>query len=82
MKELNPLGILLLFSSMNLIICMDRGVFGAVLSAIKEEFNFDETKAGLLGSSFMLGFMIASPIFACLSRKYSSRTLIFSGQLI
>lgn len=79
MKKLGKLAILILFSSISIIISIDRGAIAAVLPSLELELNFGEIKAGLLGSSFMFGYMLASPIFACLSRKFTSHLLIFAG---
>ena len=43
----------------NLINYMDRFTISAVLPEIKEFYNIDDTKSGMLNTSFILSFMVS-----------------------
>ena len=65
---LAPWMYLLLFTLVNLLIFIDRGALAAVVSQLKKTsdhgLGLTSFEAGSLGSVFILGYMIASPIFA------------------
>ena len=65
---------LTVFSICQFLIYFDRGIMAGLLTYIAKEFkigdsdNLSALQAGLLGGSFMLGYMIASPLFARLGQ--------------
>lgn len=65
---LSPMMLLILFTSVNILIFIDRGALAAVVGQLKKSSNhglgLSSFEAGALGSVFILGYMIASPIFA------------------
>jgi MFS family permease len=87
--HLSPGSLLCLFTLANTLIYMDRGVIGVISTqatletlASKDQMDLSGTSAGALGSIFILGFMLSSPIFAYSSQTIGIPTLIGSGLLI
>ncbi|KAF4752273.1 Protein spinster 3, partial [Perkinsus olseni] len=74
-RRLSPRTQLLFFIGCELLVYMDRGVLAGILPHIKESVHkgdstpLSSAAAGWLGSVFMFGYTIASPIFARLSRR-------------
>ena len=67
---------LAIFVAMEILIYFDRGVLSILLPFIKKEFgNLSGFESGLLGGIFMLGYMIASPVFARLGQRSPTWTL-------
>jgi MFS transporter, Spinster family, sphingosine-1-phosphate transporter len=65
--KLSPVMLLTLFTSVNILVFIDRGALAAVVSLLKDKddgLDLSSFEAGSLGSVFILGYMIASPIFA------------------
>jgi len=60
----SPFVTVLLFSFINLLAYFDRGALSAVLEDVSDNLSLTETQTGLLGSVFMVGYMIGSPIMA------------------
>jgi len=65
----------------NLINYMDRFTISAVLPEIKEFYDIDDTKSGMLNTSFILSFMVLAPIFGYLGDRYN-RLVIMSGGIL
>lgn len=63
---------------------MDRGVLSSLVPILQDDrdLHLSELQAGVLGSVFMFGFMIASPIFAYSSQTVHPFTLIAIGMSI
>ena len=65
---LSPNMLLILFTSVNILIYIDRGALAAVVGRLKSNsdhgLGLSSLEAGSLGSVFILGYMLASPIFA------------------
>lgn len=86
---LPPGRLLCFFTLANTLIYLDRGVIGVIATqatlerlASEEEMDLDTTRAGALGSVFILGFMLSSPVFAYCAQSISVPTLIGSGLLV
>ncbi|KAK0605575.1 hypothetical protein LWI29_028272 [Acer saccharum] len=58
--------------------CDDKGVCKAG-SGIQGDFKLNNFKDGVLSSAFMVGLLVASPIFASLSKSYNPFRLIGVG---
>ncbi|KAF8410656.1 hypothetical protein HHK36_003188 [Tetracentron sinense] len=58
--------------------CTDSGICTAG-SGIQGDFNLDYFEDGLLSSAFMVGLLVASPIFASLSKSHNPFRLIGVG---
>lgn len=69
--RMRPAWLLAYFTFVNILIYLDRGVLASVVPALKDAdgLNLDSIEAGALGSIFMLGYMIASPLFATSAQK-------------
>lgn len=68
-----------LFLAVNLLNYIDRQVLYAVFPLIKRALNLSDTSLGLLGSSFMVVYMITAPVFGWLGGKSSRVRLAASG---
>ena len=75
----SPLNLLLLFFCSQLLIYFDRGLISAVLPALSSVFHLSSSQCGLIGSSFILGYMLACPLFAFFSRSISVYRLMAAG---
>jgi len=87
--HLPPGSLLCFFTLANTLIYLDRGVIGVIATqatlevlASKQEMDLSGTSAGALGSIFILGFMLSSPVFAYCAQSIAVPTLIGSGLLI
>ncbi len=72
------LGLLL---AVNLLNYIDRQVLFAVFPLIKIDLNLSDTALGILGSAFMLSYMLVAPLFGWLGDHWS-RTRLASGGLL
>lgn len=85
--SLSPLQVLLYFTLVNSLIYLDRGVISvpftqATLTALAEAMDLSASKAGALGSVFILGFMVSSPIFAYCAQIFAAERLMACGLVI
>ena len=69
--KISNVSMLVFLTSINLLIYTDRGVLASLITTLQNSPDDDqpglgitEVEAGALGSVFMLGYMIAGPIFA------------------
>ena len=72
------LGLLLAINMLNYI---DRQVLYAVFPLIKNDLSLSDTALGILGSAFMLSYMLLAPFFGWLGDHWS-RTRLASGGLV
>jgi len=63
-KQFNAKAMLLVFTIINLITYVDRSCVGVCLSTFEDVFDLTNFEGGLLGGAYMVGFIVASPIFA------------------
>lgn len=62
---LSAKGMLIVYTCINLLSYFDRGALSGMLEDISKTFpGTSATLEGLLGAAFMVGFMVASPMFA------------------
>lgn len=80
MKFQQCFGLLVLFI-INTINFLDRLSIAAVLTAIKETFDFSSSQAGLLSTCFLVGYMLTAPVFGYLGDKYSRKWILVGGIL-
>jgi len=78
----SPVAMWMFFTVCNFLNYVDRGAFAGSLTAIGDDFDLSQTQRGLLGASFMLGYMIMAPLFGHLSRFIRPLTLMCVGLLI
>ena len=72
------LGLLL---AVNLLNYIDRQVLFAVFPLIKTDLRLSDTALGLLGSAFMLSYLLLAPLFGWLGDRWS-RVKLASGGLV
>src|ERR1039457_2940532 len=78
-KQLSPAWILTILTGLNLFNYLDRFVLSAVLTPIQKEFGLNNDQAGWLGTAFMLGYFVTSPVFGWLGDRWSRKWLIAAG---
>jgi len=74
--------ILLLLLSVNLLNYIDRQVLYAVFPLIKEDFHLSDAALGLLGSSFMICYMISAPVLGWLGDRWNRIKLAANGLVV
>ena len=79
MRRLSPTWILVILTGLNLFNYLDRYVLSSVLESISKEWSLNDSQAGLLGSGFMFGYFLTSPIFGFLGDRASRKWLIAFG---
>ena len=84
-RVFRPRFVLALFVLMNFLTYYDRGCMATAIASIRTDHSIagdhpiSQTQAGLLVSIFMVGFLIASPLFAGLGGVLSAKTIIIIG---
>jgi MFS family permease len=71
--------ILALLTGLNLLNYLDRFVLSAVLPRIEGELHLDHSVAGLLGTVFLVGYFLTSPVFGALADRGKRMGLIAVG---
>ncbi len=74
--------VLLLLLSVNLLNYVDRQVLYAVFPLIKEDFHLSDAALGLLGSSFMICYMVSAPVLGWLGDRSSRIKLAANGLVV
>jgi MFS family permease len=77
-----PYVILALLTGLNLLNYLDRFVLSAVLPRIEGDLHLDHSVAGLLGTVFLLGYFLTSPIFGALADRGKRTGLIAVGIVV
>jgi MFS transporter, Spinster family, sphingosine-1-phosphate transporter len=82
----SPKFIIFLFIATSLIIFTDRGVLSSIITYLESHsysgLGLSSLESGFLGSSFLLGFMLAGPLFAYFSQTVHPLFLIALGQTL
>lgn len=73
---------LLTLTGINLFNYIDRQVFSAVLTPIKNELHFTDGELGGLATAFMIGYFATSPLFGYLGDRFARKWLIVSGVVV
>lgn len=74
------LGVLTLINFLNYV---DRWIIAALIESIrKSELHLNDTQLGLIGSGFIIVYMLASPLFGTLGDRRSRPPLIAAGVMI
>jgi MFS transporter, Spinster family, sphingosine-1-phosphate transporter len=73
---------LLVLSAINLFNYLDRYLVAGVLPRIEREFGLDHDQAGLLGTVFVVVYMLASPLGGFLGDRVPRRFLVAGGVLL
>ena len=80
--RLHPVFLLVFLTLINILIYIDRGILAAVATTLEDKdqgLGLNSIELGGIGSLFMLGYMIAGPIFAHYSQSVHPLTLMFIG---
>lgn len=81
-KSLWPVTSLAVLTGLNLLDYLDRTILGSVLPPLREELHLSYEQAGTIGTAFMLGYFLTSPIFGYLGDRMPRRWLIAAGVLV
>lgn len=79
MRSLTPAQTLVVLTGLNLFNYLDRYVLSAVLPSVKEEFDMTDGQVGRVGTMFMIGYFLTSPLFGWLGDRASRKWLIAAG---
>lgn len=71
--------VLALLLGVNLLNYIDRQVLYAVFPLIQRDFGLSDTALGLLGSAFMVTYMVSAPLFGWLGDRWSRTRLAAAG---
>ena len=77
-----PVVVLGLLTALNLLNYLDRFVLSAVLSPIEHDLSLSHGVAGLLGTIFLVGYFVTSPIFGTLADRGKRTGLLAMGILV
>jgi MFS transporter, Spinster family, sphingosine-1-phosphate transporter len=77
-----PVLSLAILTGLNLLDYLDRQLLAAVLPALRAELDLNYEQAGRIGTAFMLGYFLTSPIFGYLGDRMSRRWLIAAGVFV
>jgi MFS family permease len=77
-----PRTILAVLTALNLLNYLDRLVLSAVLPRIEDELSLSHAVAGLLGTIFLIGYFLTSPIFGTLADRGKRRGLLAVGIVV
>src|SRR5262245_18192499 len=73
---------LFILTVINLINYLDRYIVAAVLPSIKQDLQVNNTQSGMLGSIFIIVFMVASPLGGYLGDRMARKYLVAGGVLL
>ncbi|HEY3308047.1 MAG TPA: MFS transporter [Desulfuromonadaceae bacterium] len=73
---------LVLLLMVNLLNYIDRQVLFAVFPLIKEDLHLSDTALGLLGSAFMISYLLFAPLFGWLGDHWNRVRLASSGLIV
>ncbi len=77
-----PIASLALLTGLNLLDYLDRQLLAAVLPPLQLELGLHDEQAGTIGTAFMLGYFLTSPIFGYLGDRWPRRWLIAAGVFV
>lgn len=78
----SPTAIVALLTGLNFLNYLDRFLISAVLPRIQTDLSLNDTQGGMLGSVFLIGYMLTSPIFGRLGDRMGRKGLITLGVLV
>lgn len=73
---------LFILTLINLVNYLDRYIVAAALPDIQKEFGINDTQSGLLGTVFIVVFMLASPLGGFLGDRMPRKLLVAGGVLL
>ena len=68
-----------LFIFINMFNYIDRGFISSLDTTFVKEYNISNTKSGFINSSFIIGYLLFSPVFSLLVKRCNKILLIFIG---
>jgi MFS transporter, Spinster family, sphingosine-1-phosphate transporter len=71
-----------LLFGVNFLNYIDRYVIAAVAPLIQKDFGLHDTQIGLIGSMFMVAYMVASPVAGVLADRFPRRFFVGGGVLV
>ena len=77
-----PVASLAVLTGLNLLDYLDRQLLAAVLPPLQAELHVGDEQAGNIGTAFMLGYFLTSPIFGYLGDRMPRRWLIAAGVFV
>ncbi|MEO6567175.1 MAG: MFS transporter [Opitutaceae bacterium] len=77
-----PIASLAVLTGLNLLDYMDRWLLSAVLPPLQKELGLGDEQAGTIGTAFMLGYFLTSPIFGYLGDRFPRRWLVAAGVFV
>jgi MFS family permease len=78
-RTLSPFWTLFILTGLNLFNYLDRFVLSAVLPSVQANFHITDEQAGNIGTIFMIGYFVTSPVFGYLGDRGSRKWLIAAG---
>jgi MFS transporter, Spinster family, sphingosine-1-phosphate transporter len=78
----SPAAITALLTGLNFLNYLDRMMLAAVLPHLQQDLHLNDAQGGWLGSAFLAGYMLTSPIFGRLGDTTSRKGLITIGVII
>jgi MFS family permease len=81
-KPLWPVTSLVVLTGLNLLDYLDRTILGAVMPPLRAELNLSDEQGGTVGTAFMLGYFLTSPLFGYLGDRMPRRWLIAGGVFV
>jgi MFS family permease len=78
-RQLSPGWMLFILTGLNLFNYLDRSILSAVLPALQKDLGLDDDQGGTLGTAFMLGYFLTSPLFGFLGDRLPRKWLIAAG---
>ena len=69
-QQLSPAWILVILTGLNLFNYLDRFVLSAVLTPLQRDLGINDGQAGWLGTAFMIGYFVTSPVFGWLGDRW------------
>lgn len=81
-KPLWPVGSLVVLTGLNLLDYIDRTLLASVLPLLQSELQLADGEAGTVGTAFMLGYFLTSPVFGYLGDRMQRRWLIAAGVFV
>ncbi len=74
-----PVITLIILTGINLLNYIDRNIFSALLPAIKADLHFSDTELGILGSGFIIAYILIAPLFGWLGDRFERTNIMSSG---
>jgi MFS family permease len=75
----SPSVIVALLTGLNLLNYLDRQLVSAIAPKIQAELRLDDDQLGYIGSAFLIGYLLTSPIFGRLGDRMARKILITIG---